>query len=98
MMAHSAEVCQCNSRTPPAVSLMFTPARDLETGSSLTVTSRDHPPLYTRLFAKENGYLKFWTRLFESVFGGHIESGLWPSSGAFAGPGSLGWSAPTTFC
>src|SRR5438477_10938862 len=99
MMAHSAEVCQCNSRTPPAVSLMFTPAIDFETGSSRTVTSRDHPPSYVRLFAKENGYLNVGTRLLESVPGGHMESGFWPSSAGLAGPGSLLLrSATTTFC
>src|SRR5438270_3874650 len=99
MMAHSADVCQCSSRTPPAVSLIFTPARVLETGNSRTVTSRDHPPSYTRLFANEKGYLKFLTRLFESVAGGQMESGFWPSSVGFAGPGSLLLrSAPTTFC
>src|SRR5437868_1412912 len=89
MIAHSPAVCQCNSRTPPAVSRMFTPARVLETGSSRTVTSRDHPPSYVRLFANENGYLKFWTRLLESVAGGHIESGLCASRGSFAEPGSV---------
>src|SRR5436309_6001325 len=89
MMAHSADVCQCSSRTPPAVRRMFTPASVLETGSSRTVTSRDHPPSYVRLFANENGYLKFWTRLLESVAGGHMESGFCPSSGEFDGPGSL---------
>src|SRR3954462_3133307 len=104
MKAHSADVCQCNSRTPPAVSLMFTPARVFETGNSRTVTSRDHPPSYVRLFAKENGYLKFWTRLLESVSGGHIESGFCPSSVLLAGPGSVllrsaaATSDPTTFC
>src|SRR5206468_6395552 len=99
MRDHSPAVCQCSSRTPPAVSLMFTPARVLETGSSRTVTSRDHPPSYVRLFAKENGYLKFWTRLLESVPGGHVESGFWASSPGLAGPGSLLLrSAPTTFC
>src|SRR3954471_12124080 len=98
MKAHSADVCQCNSRTPPAVSLMFTPAKVLETGSSRTVTSRDHPPSYVRLFANENGYLKFCTRLLESVRGGHIESGFCASSPGFAGPGSVRLrSAPTTF-
>src|ERR1700677_842676 len=30
MIAHSPAECQCNSRTPPAVSLMFTPAKDFE--------------------------------------------------------------------
>src|SRR6266404_7357946 len=89
MMAHSPAVCQCNSRTPPAVSLIFTPAMDFETGSSRTVTSRDHPPSYTRLFARENGYLNVGTRLLESVLGGHMESGFWASSAGFPGPGSL---------
>src|SRR5213079_451110 len=89
MIAHSADVCQCNSRTPPAVSLMLTPARVLETGSSRMVTSRDHPPSYVRLFASENGYLNVGTRLLESVESGHMESAFCPSSGGFAGPGSL---------
>src|SRR4051794_36293267 len=89
MMAHSPAVCQCNSRTPPAVSLMFTPAIDLETGSSRTVTSRDHPPWYVRLFASENGYLKVGTRLLESVAGGHIESGFCASPCGLDRPGSL---------
>src|ERR1044072_3392104 len=99
MMAHSLAMCQCSSRNAPAVSLMLTPARVLDTGSSRTVTSRDHPPSYVRLFAKENGYLKFWTRLLESVTGGHVESGFWPSSIGLAGPGSvLLRSAPAIFC
>ena len=49
MIAHSPAACQCSSRTPPAVSRMLTPAIALETGSSRTVTSRDQPPLKTRL-------------------------------------------------
>src|SRR6266436_8314277 len=89
MMAHSPAVCQCNSRTPPAVSLIFTPAMDFETGSSLTVTSRDHPPSYTRLFARENGYLNVGIRLLESVLGGHVESRFWASSTGLLGPGSV---------
>src|SRR4051812_17639280 len=68
---------------------MFTPARVFETGSSRTVTSRDHPPSYTLLFASENGYLKFGTRLLESVAGGQAESAFWPSRILFAGPGSV---------
>src|SRR5712671_7042972 len=99
MMAHSPDVCQCNSRQPPAVNLTFTPAISFETGSSRIVTSRDHPPSYVRLFANENGYLKFWTRLFESVGGGQMESGFCPSSAGLAGPGSLLLrSAPTMVC
>src|SRR3954466_13348609 len=89
MIAHSPAVCQCSSRTPPAVSLMLTPAMDVETGSSRTVTSRDQPPSYVRLFARENGYLKVGTRLLESVSGGHVESAFCPSSVALPGPGSV---------
>src|SRR6267378_775682 len=88
MMAHSPAVCQCNSRTPPAVSLIFTPAMDFETGSSRTVTSRDHPPSYTRLFARENGYLKVGIPP-ASVSGGTFESGLAASSNVSVGPGSV---------
>src|SRR5712664_3859826 len=75
MMAHSPAVCQCSSRTPPAVSLMFTPAMDFEIGSSRTVTSRDHPPSKSRLLAKENGYLNVGTPP-ASELGGVIESGF----------------------
>src|SRR6267378_2292267 len=94
MIAHSPAVCQCSSRTPPAVSLMFTPAMDFETGNSRTVTSRDHPPSYVRLFARENGYLNVGTRLLESVFGGHAESGFCESRSGLVGPGSAAfWPA-----
>src|SRR4051812_40236928 len=89
MMAHSAAVCQCSSRTPPAVSRMFTPAREVETGSSRTVTSRDQPPSYVRLFASEDGYLKVGTRLFDSVAGGQVDSAFCPSSTGLLGPGSV---------
>src|SRR5437762_9523379 len=51
------------------------------------------------LARKKNGYLKFSTRLLESVAGGQMESRFWPSSTVLAGPGSLLLrSAPTTFC
>src|SRR5712671_4656390 len=89
MIAHSPAVCQCSSRTPPAVSLMFTPAIDFDTGNSRAVTSRDHPPSYARLFARENGYLKVGTKLLESVPGGHAESEFCASSDGFVGPGSV---------
>src|SRR3954463_12952493 len=88
MIAHSAAVCQCNSRIPPAVSLMFTPAVALEIGNSRTVTSRDHPPSNTRLFESENGYLKVGTAPV-SVSGGTFTCGLAASSALFVGPGSL---------
>src|ERR1700685_3892841 len=89
MIAHSAAVCQCSSRTPPAVSLMFTPARDFETANSRTVTSRDHPPSYVRLFAKEKGYLNVGIRLLVSVPGGQAEFRFDASSVGFVGPGSF---------
>jgi len=38
---HSASLCQCSARTPPAVSRMLTPAIVVATGSSRWVTSRD---------------------------------------------------------
>src|SRR5437667_10544411 len=69
MIAHSPAVCQCSSRTPPAVSLMFTPAMDFETGSSRLVTSRAQPPSYTCLFASEHGYLNVGTRRLQAVVG-----------------------------
>src|ERR1700733_9293088 len=88
MMAHSAAVCQCSSRMPPAVNRMSTPAIDLEMASSRIVTSRDHPPSCIRLWAIEKGYLKVWTPP-ASVGGGKKESGFWASSGGLVGPGSL---------
>src|SRR5437588_5775157 len=88
MMAHSAAVCQWSSRMPPAVSLIFTPAIDLETGNSRTVTSRDHPPAKTRRFESENGYLKVGTPP-ASVSGGTLTSALAASRALFVGPGSL---------
>src|ERR1700723_3645179 len=88
MMAPSAAVCQCNSRPPPAVSRMSTPARLFETGSSRCVTSRDHPPSCSRLCANENGYLKVCTPP-ASVGSGLTESGFCASSTEFFGPGSL---------
>ena len=44
MKDHSAALCQCSSRTPPALSRMLTPARSTAAGSSRVVTSRDQPP------------------------------------------------------
>src|ERR1700721_2593872 len=87
-MAHSAAVCQCNSRTPPAVNLMSTPAIDLETGSSRTVTSRDHPPSCIRLWESAKGYLNVCTPP-ASVGGGRKESGFCASSAGLPGPGAL---------
>src|SRR5690349_18691449 len=88
MIAHSAAVCQCNSRIPPAVRRMFTPAIDFETGSSRTVTSRDHPPSKVRRFESENGYLNVGTPP-ESVSGGTLISGFAVSRDLSVGPGSV---------
>jgi len=81
-------VCQCNSRTPPAVNLISTPAIDFETGSSRTVTSRDHPPSCIRLCDRPKGYLKLCTPP-ASEAGGKNESGFCASSGRLPGPGAL---------
>src|SRR6267378_6584961 len=48
MYAHSAAWCQCNSRTPPAVSRIFTPAMVVEIGKSACVTCRAQPPFWIR--------------------------------------------------
>src|SRR5271155_5999640 len=96
MKAHSAAVCQCSSRTPPAVSRISTPARLFETASSRAVTSRDHPPSCKRLCANANGYLNVCTPP-ASVQGGLNESGFAASSPEFAGPGSLLLFSETEF-
>src|SRR5689334_18370483 len=87
-MDHSAALCQCNSRMPPASRRIFTPASCFAIGSSLAVTSRDQPPWYTRLFASENGNLKPGM-LPVSESGGIRVSGLAASSAGFLGPGAL---------
>src|SRR5712675_943565 len=97
MKAHAAAVCQCNSRMPPAVSRMFTPASDFETGNSRTVTSRDHPPSCSRLWANENGYLNVCTPP-ASEINGLLESGLAASIAEFVGPGSLALRFVLAFC
>src|SRR4029077_16365992 len=96
MYAHSAAVCQCSSRTPPAVSRMSTPAMVVETASSRTVTSRDHPPSCSRLWAKEKGYLKVCTPP-ASVGGGAPESRFDASRPGFVGPGSLALRSEAPF-
>src|SRR5215469_5056581 len=87
MNAHSAAACQCNSRMPPAVSRMSTPAIDFETGSSRTVTSRDQPASYMRLWAREKGYLKTGTDP-ASVAGGAPALGFSDSIAGLVGPAS----------
>src|SRR5579864_772971 len=86
--AHSAAACQCNSRIPPAVSRILTPARDFEIGNSRTVTSRDQPPWCNRLWESENGYLNVGTEP-ASVAGGALESGFFTSRAALPGTGSF---------
>src|SRR5215472_3028377 len=61
---------------------MSTPAMDLDTSSSRTVTSRDHPPECSRLCPKENGYLNGGNPPL-SVGGGLLELGFWISSDVF---------------
>src|SRR5271170_5495562 len=93
MIDHSPAVCQCNSRMPPAVSRISTPAIDFETASSRTVTSRDHPPSCMRLCAIPKGYLKVCTPP-ASVCGGRNESGFCASIAGLPGPGALELLSP----
>src|ERR1700733_10074572 len=86
MMDHSAVTCQCNSRTPPAVKRISTPAIVVEIGSSRAVTCRVHPPLSILLRAREKEYLNGLTVPL-SVSGDQTEFGFSASSGAFFGPG-----------
>lgn len=44
--AHSASVCQCNSRMTPSSNLMLTPASSRLVGNSRTVVCRVQPPSY----------------------------------------------------
>ena len=67
--AHSASLCQCSSRTPPVVKLIFTPAIVVETGSSRAVISRDHPPCFKIIEVSENENFKLGTNP-ASVIGG----------------------------
>src|SRR5271155_4563130 len=92
MMAHSASTCQWSSRTPPGVSRISTPAMDVETGKSRTVTWRVHPPLSKRLRERENEYLNGFT-LPLSVGGHHSESGFSAASGPFTWPGLISFGA-----
>lgn len=63
MYAHSASLCQCISRIAPRLSRMFTPAMVVEMGNSRTVTSRDHPPVSSRLRALANeNFRSGWCR------------------------------------
>ena len=75
MNAHSAETCQCSSRTPPCVSRISTPAIAFDTGKSRTVTCLVQPPESISLCARSNEYLNAIT-LPLSVSGGHTESGF----------------------
>src|SRR5579862_10018754 len=92
MIAHSAVTCQCSSRTPPAVSRISTPAIVVEIGNSRAVTCRVHPPLETRLRARENEYLNGFTVPL-SVDGDHSELGFSAARGRFCGPGSVSFGA-----
>src|ERR1700722_19134387 len=92
MIAHSPSTCQCNSRTPPAVSRISTPAMAVETGNSRAVTCRVQPPLITRLRASEKEYLKGFTVPL-SVDGDHSESGFSAAKGRFCGPGFVSFGA-----
>src|ERR1700732_625130 len=93
MKAHSAAVCQCSWRTPPAVTRLQSTARDLQTFNSATVTSRAHPPCCMRLCEIPKGYLKVCTPP-ASVCGGRNESAFCASIAGLPGPGALELLSP----
>jgi len=86
-----------------AVSLMLTPDRVIRDGTAPAPSPRVTIRLIRRWLPNENGYLKFWTRLFESVLGGQNRSGILPSSAGLDGPDRIAsdpnrlYSAPTLF-
>src|SRR5437764_8224835 len=96
MIAHSAVACQCNSRTPPGVRRMLTPAIAVDVGNSLTVTWRAQSPGWILRCCAENVLQKFgglpW-----SVGGGTSASGCTDVIGLLSGPGLLA-SLPCWAC
>src|SRR4030088_631473 len=88
MYAHSAAWCQCNSRTPPAVSRIFTPAMVFEIGKSACVTCRAQPPSWMRRGALLNE-AQIWGMLPTSVAGGENGDGSGSLIAGFCGPASV---------
>ena len=75
MKAHSAGLCQCSSRTPPALSRMLTIAMSVEDGISRIVVCRDQPPSLILTWLSVKDHLKVGSVPL-SVAGGMILSGL----------------------
>src|ERR1700693_4438917 len=88
MYAHSAAWCQCNSRTPPAVSRIFTPEMVFEIGKSACVTCRAQPPSWMRRGALLNE-AQIWGMLPTSVGCGANADGNGSLIAGFCGPGSV---------
>src|SRR5712671_4056339 len=100
MNAHSAKICQCSSRTPPAVSRMLTPAMVSEIWKSACVTWRAQPPFWMRFGALLND-AQNCGRSPTSVGGGEDAAGNRSASAGLCGPGSVtlaGFVAPTAPC
>src|SRR5580700_577916 len=100
MNAHSAKTCQCNSRRPPAVSRMLTPAIVSEIWKSNCVTCRAQPPFWIRFGALLND-AQNCGRSLTSVGGGEDAAGNRSASAALCGPGSVrlaGFVALTAPC
>src|SRR5882757_7915650 len=85
MKAHSAGLCQCSSRTPPALSRILTRARSVDEGISRIVVCLDQPPslILTWLSVKDHREVGSVPL---SVTGGRTLSGLWASRAGFLGP------------
>src|SRR5580693_7725038 len=88
MNAHSAKTCQCNSRSPPAVSRMLTPAIVSEIWKSDCVTCRAQPPFWIRFGALLND-AQNCGRSFVEVAGGDTDAGNWSAISGLCGPGSV---------
>src|SRR5207245_2259208 len=100
MNAHSAKTCQCNSRRPPAVSRMLTPAMVSEIWKSACVTCRAQPPFWIRFGALLND-AQNCGMTFVSVAGGDDAAGNWSAIAGLCGPGSVrlaGFFALTAPC
>src|SRR6266404_2287403 len=86
--AHSAKVCQCSSRRPPAVSRMLTPEMVSEIWKSACVTCRAQPPFWMRFGALLNDAQNCGMS-FVSVAGGDEAAGNWSAIAGLCGPASV---------
>src|SRR6267154_22331 len=98
--AHSAKVCQCSSRRPPAVNRMLTPAMVSEIWKSYCVTCRAQPPFWIRFGALLKDAQNCGMSP-TSVGGGEDAAGNRAASAALCGLGSVrlaGFVALTAPC